>query len=67
MTKQDSLTTSQDNAPSVLGRRRFMNTAALAGLATVVACTDKGTPSAGASAQAAGDLAHGQAAVELEA
>ncbi|WP_040011264.1 TAT-dependent nitrous-oxide reductase [Cupriavidus sp. HMR-1] len=65
MTKQDSLTTSQDNAPSVLGRRRFMNTAALAGLATVVACTDKGTPAAGASAQAAGAAAPAAAGHEI--
>lgn len=31
-----------------MGRRRFINTAALAGLAGVVACTDKSTPAASA-------------------
>jgi nitrous-oxide reductase len=65
MTKQDSPTTSQDNAPSVLGRRRFMNTAALAGLATVVACTDKGTPAAGAAAPAPGAAAPAAAGHEI--
>ena len=67
MNKQNSPTTPQDDAPSVLGRRRFMNTAALAGLATVVACTDKGAPATPAAAAgaapggAAGAAAHAAA------
>ena len=37
-------------ASTVFGRRKFMNTAALAGLAGVVACTDKGASTAPAAA-----------------
>jgi len=48
----------QSEQPSGIGRRKFINTAALAGLtAGVVACTDKGTttaPAAPASAPSAG-------------
>ena len=40
-------------ASTVFGRRKFMNTAALAGLAGVVACTDKGAATAPAAAPAA--------------
>ena len=60
---QDSPSTQQDETPSVPGRRRFMNTAALAGLATVVACTDKGTP---ATPAAAASAASGAAATGAE-
>lgn len=48
-----SPSTPQDETPSVPGRRRFMNSAALAGLATVVACTDKGAPAGSAAATGA--------------
>ncbi|NOV27242.1 nitrous-oxide reductase [Cupriavidus necator] len=47
------------DAPAAPGRRRFINTAALAGLAGVAACTDKGgapvaaTPASGAGAHTA--------------
>jgi nitrous-oxide reductase len=40
-------------ASTVFGRRKFINTAALAGLAGVVACTDKGASSAPAAAPTA--------------
>lgn len=58
MTKhQQSPSTQQEEALSVPGRRRFMNSAALAGLATVVACTDKGTPAAAPAASASAPTA----------
>lgn len=58
MTKhQQSPSTQQEEALSVPGRRRFMNSAALAGLATVVACTDKGTPAAAPAASASAPAA----------
>lgn len=41
---KDQAANAEDSA--VFGRRKFMNTAALAGLAGVVACTDKGTSTA---------------------
>ncbi|MFZ1608774.1 MAG: TAT-dependent nitrous-oxide reductase, partial [Rhodoferax sp.] len=50
---------SKDQASKVsgLGRRKFMNTAAFAGLAGVVACTDKSAPAASAPATDAKSVA----------
>lgn len=44
---------------TVFGRRKFMNTAALAGLAGVVACTDKGAATAPAAGPAAAPAHNG--------
>ncbi|MCH2241972.1 MAG: nitrous-oxide reductase [Aquabacterium sp.] len=65
---------SQDKKPELLqalGRRRFINTAALAGLAGVVGCTDKsgnaGTAASSASAASAGGSAsHAAGGVHLK-
>ncbi len=44
--------TQRNDVPSAPGRRRFINTTALAGLASVVACTDKSASSVPAAAAA---------------
>ncbi|MGN6826000.1 TAT-dependent nitrous-oxide reductase [Paucibacter sp. M5-1] len=66
MTKQNA---SHAAAAAGLGRRRFINTAALAGLAGIAACTDKatGTATPPAGSAPAGDAGHGAAgAVHLK-
>ncbi|SCU98207.1 Nitrous-oxide reductase (fragment) [Cupriavidus necator] len=52
---------SNGNGPGGIGRRQFLGTAALAGLAGVVACTDKGAAPAAAAGGAHG-VAHGAGA-----
>ncbi|AAP86001.1 TAT-dependent nitrous-oxide reductase (plasmid) [Cupriavidus necator H16] len=49
------------NGPGGIGRRQFLGTAALAGLAGVVACTDKGAAPAAAAVGAPASGAHGAA------
>lgn len=59
--------TSLPVAPAGLGRRRFLNTAALAGLAGVVACTEKPTTAAApAAAPADHDAKAGGGATHLK-
>ncbi len=56
--------TSKTELPAELGRRKFMNTAALAGLAGVVACTDKSAPAASAPAPAAASKGSADAGID---
>ncbi|QRQ86472.1 TAT-dependent nitrous-oxide reductase [Cupriavidus oxalaticus] len=70
MTRHSQDPLAHTDAPAAPGRRRFINTAALAGLAGVAACTDKGgAPAAttpASAAQAAQGSAHAGASVHLK-
>ncbi|GLC93332.1 TAT-dependent nitrous-oxide reductase [Cupriavidus sp. TA19] len=72
MTRHSQDPLAHTDAPAAPGRRRFINTAALAGLAGVAACTDKGGAPAAATATAASGAhaghgsAHAGASVHLK-
>ncbi|CAG9165581.1 Nitrous-oxide reductase [Cupriavidus laharis] len=68
MSRQLQDQVAQPDVPAAPGRRRFIGTAALAGLAGVAACTDKGGNAAPAAAPAAGGsaAAHEGASIHLK-